>query len=133
MNNSDNKEMVFEDISSHSPQQIVKNNKKTGKSKVALKKASATAKKFADKYGNSAFKNIDRIIKIIAFVVSIAFFLLFLLASVILFLWDRSLIFIAALLLLFGAAISLIFLFLIYGLGEMLSQNKEILRRTNYN
>lgn len=133
MNNSDNKEMVFEDISSHSPQKMAKNNKKSGKSKAAIKKASATAKKFANIYGNSAFKNIDRIVKIIAFVVSIAFFLLFLLAAAILFLWDKSLIFISALLLLFGAAISLIFLFLIYGMGEVLSQNKEILRRTDYN
>lgn len=121
--------MFFEDISSHSQQQTIKNSRKSGK---AFKKASATAKKFADHYSDSAFKNIDRVIKIIAFVVSISFFLLFLLVAVILFLWDRSLVFVAALLLLFGAAISLIFLFLIYGLGETISQNKEILRRLHY-
>lgn len=131
MDNNNEKQIVFEDISSNSKPSSTKNDK-IEKSKIALKKASAKAKLFADNYGNSAFKNIDRIIKIISFVVSSAFFLIFILASVVLFLWDKSLIFISALLLLFGAALSLIFLFLIYGLGELLAQNKEILKRTEH-
>ena len=68
-------------------------------------------------------------IKIIAFVVSIGVALLFLVAAAVVLILDKTLFFLSALILLFGFAIALIFLYLIYGLGLLISQNKEILRR----
>lgn len=127
LNNNENKKMVFEDItsSSHKPP-VAEIVQKTGK---AAKKAAKVAKKVADDYGNTTFKNIDKVIKIIAFVVAAAFFLLFLVGAVILYLLNKSFIFLCALVLLFGAAVSMIFLYLIYGIGHIISQNNEILKR----
>lgn len=128
---SDKKEekIVYEDISSSSPVGATDIVKKPGK---VAKKAAKMAKKAADSYGNAAFKNIDKAIKIIAFVVAAAFFLVFLLGAAVLYLFDKSLIFLCALILVLGAAISLIFLFLIYGTGHIISQNKEILKKLNF-
>ena len=53
MSSNDSNKMVFEDISSSSPRPITN----------TVKKVSRKTKKLADNYGNSAFKNIDRIIK----------------------------------------------------------------------
>lgn len=129
MSNNKEEKMVFEDISSSSPKPpVAEFVKKTGK---AAKKAAKVAKKAADDYGNTTFKNIDKVIKIIAFVVAAAFFLLFLVGAVILFLLNKSFVFLCALVLLFGAAVSMIFLYLIYGIGHIISQNNEILKRLN--
>lgn len=126
MAEKENNKIVFEDISSSSPASVSKAVKQTGE---AARAAAYTAKKAADNYGEKGLKNIDRIIKKIAYFVSVIFFLLFLgIAGVVYFL-DSSLIFVCALILVLGGAVSLIFLYLIYGLGEIISQNKEILRR----
>ena len=131
----DNNEFQFVDISSSSkPKSSMGNvDKKTGKiTKTAVKntkKAANFAKKLSDDYGEFSFKNIAGMIKIIAFVVSIGIALLFLIAAAIVFILDKTLIFLSALIILFGFAVALIFLYLIYGLGLLISQNKEILRR----
>lgn len=122
-----NKNVVFEDISSNSPETpIVKVVKQTKK---AAKKAAKVAKKAADGYGNSAFKNIDKVIKMIAFVVATTVALLFLATAFVVFKLDKSFKFICALILVVGVVVSLIFLFLIYGIGHIISQNKEILKK----
>ena len=129
MDNNTNKEMIFEDISSSSAsnkESIVHKAVKT------QKKVSRVTKKAANIYGNSAFKNIDKVIKIIAFVVAIAFFLVFLIAAAVIYFFDHGLIFLSVLMLLVGTAVSLIFLFLIYGTGYIISQNKEILKRLTF-
>lgn len=126
MDKNTNKEVVFEDISSSSPASVSKAIKQTGE---ATKYAVRATKNAADVYGNTAFKNIDKGIKFIAFFISITFFLLFLAGAVVVYFFDKTLILVSALLLVAGCVISLIFLYLIYGLGHIISQNKEILRR----
>ena len=131
----DNNEFQFVDISSSSKPKSskAKVSKKTGKiTRTAVKntkKAVSTAKKLSDDYGEFSFKNIAGMIKLIAFVVSIGVALLFLVAAAIVFILDKTLFFLSALILLFGFAVALISLYLIYGLGLLISQNKEILRR----
>ena len=131
----DNNEFQFVDISSSSKPKSSMGNvvKKTGKiTKTAVKntkKAAKFAKKLSDDYGEFSFKNIAGMIKLIAFVVSIGVALLFLVAAAIVFILDKTLFFLSALILLFGFAVALISLYLIYGLGLLISQNKEILRR----
>ena len=130
-------EFQYEDISSSSkPKSSMENViRKTGNiTKTAVKKtkkAEKKAKKVADIYGEHSFKNIDGMIKLKAFVVSIGVALLFLVAAAIVFILDKTLFFLSALILLFGFAVALISLYLIYGLGLLISQNKEILRRLN--
>ena len=131
----DNNEFQYEDISSSSKPKSskAKVSKKTGKiTRTAVKntkKAAKFAKKLSDDYGEFSFKNIAGMIKLIAFVVSISVALLFLVAAAIVFILDKTLFFLSALILLFGFAVALISLYLIYGLGLLISQNKEILRR----
>lgn len=131
----DNNEFQYEDISSSSKPKssmenvIRKTEKITRTAAKNTKKAVSTAKKLSDDYGEFSFKNIAGMIKIIAFVVSISVALLFLIAAAIVFILDKTLFFLSALILLFGFAIALISLYLIYGLGLLISQNKEILRR----
>ena len=131
----DNNEFQFVDISSSSKPKSskAKVSKKTGKiTRTAVKntkKAAKFAKKLSDDYGEFSFKNIAGMIKLIAFVVSIGVALLFLVAAAIVFILDKTLFFLSALILLFGFVVALISLYLIYGLGLLISQNKEILRR----
>ncbi len=108
MSNSEN-EMVFEDISSSSPY---------------AKKVSA-----AEVYAEGAFKNIDKVIKAISFLISIGTFLIFAGIAVALAIFDPVFIILSIGLAIFGILFSLILLFLIYGLGHIITQNKEILRR----
>ena len=128
-------EFQYEDISSSSKPKSskAKVSKKTGKiTRTAVKntkKAAKFAKKLSDDYGEFSFKNIAGMIKLIAFVVSIGVALLFLVAAAIVFILDKTLFFLSALIILFGFAVALISLYLIYGLGLLISQNKEILRR----
>ena len=103
------KEMVFEDISSSSPRV-----KKDKPSKV---------------YAEGAFKNIDKVIKAISFLISIGTFLIFAGLAVLLAMFDSVFILISIGLAIFGIILSLILLFLIYGLGHIITQNKEILKR----
>ncbi len=123
MENNNNTQLVFEDISSHGS----KGKDFLDKTRKVTKKAVNVAKKRADNYGNNAFKNIDKVIKLISFIVAVCVFLFFLAGAVVIYFIDKALIFACALVLLFGAAVSLISLFLIYGLGEIITQNKKII------
>ncbi len=105
-------EIIYEDISSSSP--------------YAKKKKKSSA---ADLYAEGAFKNIDKVIKAISFLISIATFLIFVGIAVLLALFDPVFIILSIGLAIFGIILSLILLFLIYGLGHIITQNKEILRR----
>ena len=102
-------EMVFEDISSSSSK---------------MKRDTA-----ASQYAEGAFKNIDKVIKAISFLLSIGTLLFFIAVAVILVLFDSIFLILAIGILIFGILLSLIMLFLIYGLGHIITQNKEILKR----
>ena len=139
MENNENK-IVFEDISSSSESSVKKVVKKAEKLANAtaeqVKKAEEIAKTTAkqvkrasDAYGNLNHEKIEKVIKIISFVVAIGVFLLFLALAGIVFFLDHALIFLSALILLFGAGLALICLYLIYAQGYMIAQNKEILER----
>lgn len=97
--------------------------------KGAAKNALGNVKMAADNYGNGVFKNMANIIKVIAFMVSMFVFLIFAAASVIIYIMDSLFLAVAIAVLIFGIICSVITLFLIYGLGHMIAQNNEILKR----
>ena len=101
-------ETVFEDISSSSP-----------------KKVDLSAQKYAD----GAFKNIDKIVKAISFMVALGILLVFVAVAAVLVMFDTIFLILSIGLVILGVIIALITLFLIYGMGHILTQNKEILKR----
>lgn len=109
MSNIENNPMTFEDISSST----------------SVKKRKSASKE----YGEGAFKNIDKVIKVISFLVSISTFLVSAVIAVVLALYDSVFLIISIGLLIFGILMALLLLFLIYGLGHIITQNKEILKR----
>lgn len=111
MNNATEKDFIFEDISSTSP---------------SFKKEIAAATR---EYGNGAFRHIDKIIKVISFIVAIAILLMFFAIAAVLVMLDQSFKVIAIGVVVLGVILSLISLFLIYGIGHIITQNKQILRR----
>ena len=115
INNSEN-EVVFEDISSSTP---------AHKYKEKVEKAV----KAVDDYGEGAFKHIDKIIKVISFIVAIGVFLVFAAGAVVLYMLDKVFMLIALGVLILGVIFALISLFIIYGIGHIITQNKEILKR----
>ena len=126
----------FEDISSNSnkPEDVTKDV--AGKAKQVAKKAKKVAKKAVkttvdsvDKYGNAGVSNMDKIIKAIAFIVATAVLLLFLAAAVILFVLDKMFMILSAVIIAIGIVLALISLFLIYGLGQIITQNNEIIKK----
>ncbi len=102
-------ETVFEDISSS-----------TSNKKIDLK---ATA------YSEGAYKNIDKVVKAIAYIVSVCTFLIFAAIAVVLVIFDSIFLILSMGLIIFGVSLSLILLFLIYAIGHIISQNREILKR----
>ena len=122
MENREKNVIIFEDISSSSPTTVSKVIKQTTET---VKDAAYIAKKAADDYGEKGLKNIEKVIKTMSYVVSIAVFVLFLGVAGVVFFLDKSLIFLCALILVFGGGISLLFLYLIYGLGEVISQDRK--------
>ncbi len=132
MENNENK-IEFEDISSSSKTTIKKAVEKTGKvvekTGEIAKTTAKKVKKASDFYGTLNFENIDKVIKIISYVVSIGVFLIFLVAAALVYIIDHALIFLSAIILLAGAAIALIFLYLIFAQGLIISQNNEILKK----
>lgn len=109
-------EFVFEDISSSTP--VYKYKEKVEK-----------AVKAVDDYGEGAFKHIDKIIKVISFIVAIGIFLLFAAGAVVLYMLDKVFMLVAVGVLILGVVFSLISLFLIYAIGHIITQNKELLKR----
>lgn len=112
MKNNVENELLFEDISSST-------RPKGGKS----------LKTVTENYGNGAFKHLDKIVKVIAFVVSLLIFLVFAAIATVLFMLDKIFAVVSVAVLIVGILLSLIVLFLIYAVGQILSQNNEILRR----
>lgn len=104
-------DFVFEDISSSSPN---------------LKKRVSVANK---EYGNGAMRHIDVVIKTISFIVAIIIAVVFFGLAAVLVMLDSSFKVIAIAVLVVGLVLSLITLFLIYGIGHIITQNKQILRR----
>lgn len=100
-------EILFEDISSSSP----KNETLT------------------DKYVNKSVTNIDKTIKAISFIVAIGIFLVFAAVSAVLILLDKIFIIVAVGVAIIGIVLSIISLFIIYGIGHIITQNNEILKR----
>lgn len=107
----DTKDFVFEDISSSS---------QSFKSKVS------SANK---EYGNGAMRHIDGVIKAISFIVAIIIAVVFFGIAALLVMLDASFKIFAIAVLVVGLILSLITLFLIYGIGHIITQNKQILRR----
>ena len=112
-NNTENK-FVFEDISSTSP---------TFKSEMVAA---------ANEYSNGAFRNIDKVIKVISFIVAIAIALVFFAIAAVLVMLDKTFTVIAVAVVVVGLVLSLICLFLIYGIGHIITKNKQILRHLRF-
>jgi len=111
MENKTDDKFVFEDISSSSP---------SHKNKII------TAQK---EYSEGALRHIDKVIKAISFIVALIVAALFFLIAAVLVTLDSSFKVIALAVVVVGVILALIFLFLIYGLGHIITQNKQILRR----
>lgn len=111
MGNKTENNFVFEDISSSSESH-----------KNELRNA-------AKNYGNDSLRHLDKIIKTISFIVALIVAAVFFLLAAVLVMLDSSFKVIALGVVVVGVILSLIFLFLIYGLGHIITQNKQILRR----
>ena len=72
-------------------------------------------------------QNIDKILKVVSFVVSIAILLAFILIAVVLVLLDEIFMLASVAVLILGLIVSLINLFILYGLGHILTQNDKII------
>lgn len=72
-------------------------------------------------------KNIDKIVKVIAFVISIAILVAFVFIAVIIAMFDKFFMIISVAILILGLIISLINLFILYGMGHILTQNNKII------
>lgn len=107
-----NEEFLFEDISSSS-----------------IPKSKSSLKAVTENYGNGIFKNLDRIIKAISFIVAIAIVLIFAAIAVVLVMLDKIFAVVSVAVFIVGIILALISLFLIYALGHLISQNNEIIKR----
>ncbi len=83
-------------------------------------------------YGRGIFKKLGGIIKAISFVVSFFVFAVMLVIGFVLYKVDVFFKPFAIAIVIFGAVVALIIMFLIYGLGQVISQNNEILRRLEH-
>lgn len=88
------------------------------------------------KYGFGKFEdfflnNLGKIIKIISFVVAVAILLFFLAIGIVLSMLDKFFVFIAIILFILGLIIAAISMFIIFGLGQVICQNDEILKKFN--
>lgn len=84
-------------------------------------------------YGTGIFKKLGGIVKAISFLVSFFFFAVTAVLSFLLYSIDKFFMPFALALLILGTLFSLIIMFLIYALGQVVSQNNEILRRLEKN
>ena len=110
--NDNNEDFLFEDISSSS-----------------IPKTKSSLKAVTENYGNGVFKHLDKIIKAIAFIVSIATLLIFAAAAAVLVMLDKIFAVVSVAFLIVGIILALIILFLIYAVGHLISQNNEIIKR----
>lgn len=106
-----NEEFVFEDISSST-----------------VPKSKSSLKAVTDNYGNGVFKNLDKIIKAISFIVAIGILLIFAAVAVVLVMLDKIFAVVSVAVFIVGIILALISLFLIYAIGHLISQNNEIMK-----
>lgn len=102
--------IVFEDVESSSKP---KKNKKF----------------FGEEYAQKTLSNLDKVLKTVSFIVAIGVFVVFVAIAAVLLFIDSIFTIVSVGLLVLGAVISLIFLFLIYAIGQIISQNNEILKK----
>lgn len=114
-------ETVFEDIRSYTG--------KVGKKNKNRWQLSEDRPDPLTEYGKGIFKKLGGIIKVISFLVSFFVFAVSLVLGLVLYKIDAFFIPFAIAIVIFGALLALITMFLIYGLGQVISQNNEILRR----
>ena len=74
-------------------------------------------------------RHLDKVIKAISFIVALLVAAVFFIIAAIVVTLDASFKFIALAIVIVGIILALICLFLIYGLGHIITQNKQILRR----
>lgn len=82
-----------------------------------------------EEYGNGIFKKLGGIIKAISFIVSSFLFVIVLVLALLLYAIDHFFLPFSIALVILGAVTALIVMFLIYGLGQVICQNNEILTR----
>lgn len=75
--------------------------------------------------------NLGKIIKVISFVVAVAILLVFLAIGIVISMLDKFFIFIAVILFIMGVILAAISMFIIFGLGQIICQNDEILKKFN--
>ncbi len=81
-------------------------------------------------YGNTLFKNLGTIVKVISFIVAIAIIaVVFVAAFLILKIFDSFFTPVAIGIIIVGTVIAAFTFFIIYGIGHAICQNDEILRR----
>ena len=110
----------FEDISSISPAE---------KRKRTVKKAAKVVGNSVSGYSRVGISHMDKIIKAIAILLCITVILIFAAAALLLVYLDKSFTAIAVAIGVVGVIVAFIVLFLIYGLGQVITQNNEILKR----
>ena len=88
-------------------------------------------KEYIEKYGNGLFKHMGGIIKFIAFLICFAIIIASLVAAYIFLSKTTFSIILSIAIVGGGSAVALIFLFMIYGMGHIISQNNKILTRLN--
>lgn len=110
--NANSEQLAFEDISSSS-----------------LPKSKASLKAVNQAYGNGIFKHLDKIIKTLAFLLSVLVLLVSAAAAFILFKIDKLFLVVSVAVMLVGILLSALTLFIIYAIGHVISQNNEILKR----
>ena len=120
---------TFEDISSYSKKKAAAKKVADKANDVIHSEPVEKVVKAIDNYGNGAEKYIDKIIKVLAFVVALGILMIFAAVATILVIIDKFFMLIAIGIGILGLVISLICLFLIYGTGHIIAQNNEILKR----
>ena len=108
----------YEDIYSSKPQTVIKEKAKSVAGAVAAKK-----------YTSAALSHMDKVVKAIAFLVAFGILLFFAAIAALLLVLDMAFLMISAAVMALGIIFALIALFLIYGMGQIISQNNEILKK----
>ena len=108
----------MEDIYSSKPQTVIKQKAKSVAGAVAAKK-----------YTSAAVSHMDKVVKSIAFLVAFGILLFFAAIAALLLVLDMAFLIISAAVMALGIIFALIALFLIYGMGQIISQNNEILKK----
>ncbi len=84
---------------------------------------------YVSTYSQSIFKNLGNIIKAIAFIIAFAIIGVSFLLAYFFFSAEALYIAISAGIIIFGTVVAAITMFLIYGMGQVICQNDEILKR----